>query len=57
MTNKPPLKVGIAGYEPILGLDDAVRLTVEWYRVYLDDPSRAAVVCEVQIADYKGHLP
>ena len=44
------------GYRPMLSLDDAVRLSVEWYRAYLEQPSRAAALCAGQINDYMKQL-
>jgi nucleoside-diphosphate-sugar epimerase len=37
------------GWRPRLGLDDALRLTAEWYRAYLDDAGEALALLRRQI--------
>ena len=40
------------GWRPLLTIQDALRLTVEWYRAYLDDPGSACDATTAQIQRY-----
>jgi CDP-glucose 4,6-dehydratase len=44
------------GWSPVLGLEDTIRWTVEWYREHRDDPSRAAALVEDQLARYEDRV-
>jgi CDP-glucose 4,6-dehydratase len=46
----------LLGYQPLIDLDRLIEWTVGWYRTCLEDPSRARMVTEQQIADYVGLL-
>jgi CDP-glucose 4,6-dehydratase len=47
---------GILGWRPPLGLDDAIRLTAEWYRDFYRQPSEAPVLTATQIDGYRREL-
>ncbi len=40
------------GFRPLLGVDDAIRLTVDWYRAYLDDKRPARKLVREQLAEF-----
>jgi CDP-glucose 4,6-dehydratase len=40
------------GWDPLLSLDEAVGLTVDWYRAWLHDPADAETATEEQVAAY-----
>lgn len=40
------------GWKAVLGFEDTVRLTAEWYRAYYDDPDTIASVTQSQIRHY-----
>lgn len=42
------------GWEPMIRLPEATRLTAEWYREVLDDPASAAPVTKRQILEYEA---
>ena len=44
------------GWQPLLSFEETVRLTVEWYRGYHDDPSSASRLTQRQIEWYGDHL-
>ncbi|WP_159587191.1 CDP-glucose 4,6-dehydratase [Chelativorans xinjiangense] len=46
-------RVGL-GWKPLLRLEDAVAMTVEWYRTYNQEPSRIRAFSHQQISDYAG---
>jgi CDP-glucose 4,6-dehydratase len=43
-------------YKPVLGLEDGIGLTVDWYRAYRDDPSKARELTHQQVKDYWERL-
>ncbi|HJN25820.1 MAG TPA: CDP-glucose 4,6-dehydratase [Rhodospirillales bacterium] len=40
------------GYNPTLGIDAAIGLSVDWYRAHMANPSGAALLCQNQIDSY-----
>ena len=44
------------GYHPILYIDAAIALTVDWYRAHVDDPTCAASMCKSQISSYMEQI-
>ena len=42
------------GWGPLLGVDEAVQWSVEWYRAYLEDPESARPITTSQIQSYMG---
>jgi CDP-glucose 4,6-dehydratase len=44
------------GWKPVLGFDDTIGLTADWYRAYQADPSSAQVLVEQQIKAYRARL-
>lgn len=40
------------GWEPLLDLDDTVKMTVDWYRAYYNDPISAAALMRAQLHAY-----
>ena len=44
------------GYRPALGIDAALRLSVDWYHAYFEQPQRALDLCLGQIDDYMDSL-
>jgi CDP-glucose 4,6-dehydratase len=44
------------GWKPVLGFEDTIGLTADWYRAYLADPSRARALVEQQIEAYRARL-
>jgi CDP-glucose 4,6-dehydratase len=43
------------GFRPRLEVDEALRMTAEWYRAVLDDPEAAAPMLDRQIDHYLSH--
>lgn len=43
-------------YHPILDIDAAIALTVDWYRAHIDDPTCVAQLCRSQISSYMEHI-
>lgn len=43
-------------WRPVLGFDDTIALTADWYRAYQSDPTRARALVEDQIEAYKARL-
>lgn len=44
------------GYRPVLDIDDAVRLSTDWYRGHMEEPSGAAALCRNQISRYMERI-
>jgi CDP-glucose 4,6-dehydratase len=44
------------GWRPVLGFEETVRLTCDWYKGYQADPSTARALVEAQIAGYRARL-
>jgi CDP-glucose 4,6-dehydratase len=44
------------GWRPVLGFDETIALTADWYGAYLADSSRARVLVEGQIEAYRARL-
>jgi CDP-glucose 4,6-dehydratase len=42
----------LLGYEPVIGIEEGISLTVDWYRRQADSPGDARVITERQIAAY-----
>jgi CDP-glucose 4,6-dehydratase len=42
------------GWSPVWGFEETIDRTVDWYRRYNDDPSRAAELCLADIEAYAG---
>ena len=40
------------GWQPVITLDQALEWTVEWYRLYYENPASALPVTETQIRRY-----
>jgi CDP-glucose 4,6-dehydratase len=40
------------GWEAVLGFEETVRLTAEWYRAYYEEPEGIAAITEDQINKY-----
>lgn len=45
------------GWRPALDFEDTMRMTVAWYRSYVDNPASAASVLERQLAEYLARSP
>jgi len=43
------------GWEPLLGLDEAVGMTVAWYRKYMEDPADMRRFSQQQLDEYAAH--
>ena len=39
-------------WHPVMGFEDTVRMTAEWYRGYYQQPAKIALTTDAQIADY-----
>jgi CDP-glucose 4,6-dehydratase len=46
----------VLGWTPRLGIEDTVKLTVDWYREHQRDPASARIVTERQLAFYEALL-
>jgi CDP-glucose 4,6-dehydratase len=44
------------GWTPVLGLEDTIRWTVEWYRAHHAEPARAGELVDAQIAAYEDRV-
>lgn len=44
------------GWKPVLPLQDAIEMSVEWYRIVLADPARAPDISTAQIRAFSEHL-
>ena len=41
------------GWEPALDTEESVERTVSWYRSYYEDPARAPILVDEELADYE----
>lgn len=46
----------LLGWKPVLGFEDTVALTADWYRAYQADPSCARTLVDQQIEAYRARL-
>ena len=44
------------GWQPVLTLDDTVRITTDWYRAVHEDPASAAAMMQTQLNDYERRV-
>ena len=40
------------GWKPVLGLDEALAWSMQWYRAHAEAPRRAAALCREQIGRF-----